>query len=467
MDRGKVVASFGMGTQKLYDYIDNNPLFAFHPTEYVNDPFVIGQQHKMVAINTALEVDLTGQVCADSWATGSTRASAGRWISTAGRRASPRRPGRHRHALHRPEAAGLAHRCPLEPGAGVVTTRGDVHYVVTEYGVAYLHGKSVQERAMALITIAHPNFREQLLREAIEAKYVRPEMRDVEGRSSSARRAADSLLLVDGTQIISGTCIPPTCRGRRTCSTRCRRRPSTTASCRSRSVFRAADAGTSSTSTTATRWRWWARFPRPRARRSCVGRYYLDPKTNRAEVAFVVRDRWQNLGVGTFLLSYLTNIAKSHGISGFTAEVLRTTSRCRLCSTRAKAASPAGWKATCIVTAWISCEKGRAGAVRPRMSSDDAKRYKEVKMAGSLRRLGQIKGSRPLYSPSFILRSALSEKMPILRKVNPPVRAPALQASGGCQILPAGNALHAEAIITDRDVSCCGHKPCDTNFRML
>ncbi|MCK5619811.1 MAG: acetyl-CoA hydrolase/transferase family protein, partial [Candidatus Krumholzibacteria bacterium] len=182
LDRGKIVASFCMGTRKLFDYIDNNPTFAFHPTEYVNDPYIIGQQHKMVAINVALEVDLTGQVCADSLGTKFFSGIGGQVDFNRG--AARSHGGRAIIALPSTAGGGELSRIvsQLTPGAGVVTSRGDVHYLVTEFGVAYLHGKSVQERALALISIAHPDFRERLLREAIELKYVRQEMADVEGK---------------------------------------------------------------------------------------------------------------------------------------------------------------------------------------------------------------------------------------------------------------------------------------------
>ncbi|MCK5270009.1 MAG: acetyl-CoA hydrolase/transferase family protein, partial [Sedimentisphaerales bacterium] len=182
IDQNKVVASFCMGTKKLYDYIDNNPTFSFRPTEFVNDPFVIGRQYKMVAINVALEIDLTGQVCSDSLGT--------RFFSGIGgqvdfnRGAARSEGGKAIIGLPSTAQKGSVSRIVtrLTPGAGVVTTRGDVHYIVTEYGVAYLHGKSVQERALALISVAHPKFRAQLLEEAIEAKFVRQELREVEGK---------------------------------------------------------------------------------------------------------------------------------------------------------------------------------------------------------------------------------------------------------------------------------------------
>ena len=176
VDRGKVVASFCLGTRRLYDYVDNNPVFSFHPTEYVNNPYIISQQNKMVAVNVALEVDLTGQVCADSLGS--------RFFSGVGgqvdfnRGAAKAHGGKAIIALPSTARDGKVSRIVtrLSPGAGVVTTRAGVNYVVTEYGVAYLHGKSVAERALALISIAHPQFLAQLLREAIEAKYLAAEL---------------------------------------------------------------------------------------------------------------------------------------------------------------------------------------------------------------------------------------------------------------------------------------------------
>ena len=182
LDRGKIVASFCMGTQKLYDYIDNNPLFAFHPTEYVNDPFVISQQHKQVAINVALEVDLTGQVCADSLGTKFYSGIGGQVDFNRGAARSP--GGKAIIALPSTAKDGTISRIVtrLSPGAGVVTTRGDVHYVVTEYGVAYLHGKSVQERAIALISIAHPS--------SASSSCRRPSRPSTSGRNWPAWRAS-------------------------------------------------------------------------------------------------------------------------------------------------------------------------------------------------------------------------------------------------------------------------------------
>lgn len=172
---GKIVAGFILGTHKLYDFVDDNPIVELHPTEYVNDPFIIAQNKKMVSINSALEVDLTGQVNADSIGTKLYSGVGGQLDFVYG--ASRSEGGKPIIAL--PSTATLRDGqtvsrivTMLKPGAGVVTTRSHVHYIVTEFGIAPLYGKSIRARAHALIEVAHPDFREQLEREARELKYI-------------------------------------------------------------------------------------------------------------------------------------------------------------------------------------------------------------------------------------------------------------------------------------------------------
>jgi len=172
---GKIVAGFLMGSQRLYDWVDDNPMIELHRTEYVNDPFVIAQNERMVAVNSAIEVDLTGQVCADSigpklysgvggqldFIYGASRSKGGAPII-----ALPSTNTMKDGTVISKIASMLKH------GAGVVTSRNHVRFVVTEYGVAELYGKTIRQRARALIAVAHPQFREQLEREAVELHYL-------------------------------------------------------------------------------------------------------------------------------------------------------------------------------------------------------------------------------------------------------------------------------------------------------
>lgn len=172
---GKIVAGFILGSHDLYDFVDDNPIIELHPTEYVNDPFIIAQNEKMISINSAIEVDLTGQVCADSigpklysgvggqldFVYGAARSKGGKPIIALPSTATPGGG----EAITRIVST-------LKPGAGVVTTRNHVHYIATEYGIASLYGKTIKERARALIEIAHPDFREELERQAYELNYL-------------------------------------------------------------------------------------------------------------------------------------------------------------------------------------------------------------------------------------------------------------------------------------------------------
>lgn len=162
LHRGKIIASFVLGSRKCFDFIDNNPFVEFHPSDYVNDPFVISRNERMVAINSAIAVDLTGQVCSDSLGRDVYSGFGGQLDFIRG--AARSQGGRPIIALPSTARDGTVSRIvdALAEGSGVVTTRADVHYVVTEHGVASLHGRSLRERARELIAVAHPDFREEL-----------------------------------------------------------------------------------------------------------------------------------------------------------------------------------------------------------------------------------------------------------------------------------------------------------------
>jgi 4-hydroxybutyrate CoA-transferase len=167
LDRGSTVASFVLGSQKLYDFVDDNPSVTLRDVEYVNDPENIRRNPKVVAVNSAIEIDLTGQVCADSIGARIYSGVGGQMDFMRAAAVCP--GGKPIIALPSRTRKGLSRIVStLKPGAGVVTTRGHVHFVVTEYGVAELYGRNLRERAKALIAIAHPEDRERLEREARE-----------------------------------------------------------------------------------------------------------------------------------------------------------------------------------------------------------------------------------------------------------------------------------------------------------
>jgi acyl-CoA hydrolase/GNAT superfamily N-acetyltransferase len=322
--KGKVIAAFCMGSRRLYDFIDNNPVFEFYPTDYVSDPRNISLNDNMVAINAALEVDLTGQVCADSLGHEFYSGIGGQADFIRG--AALSHNGRPIIALPSTAKNGTISRIVpyLSPGAGVVTTRGDVHYVVTEWGIAYLHGKNIRERALALINIAHPKFRQWLLYEAKDLKYIYPDQElPPEGGSLYPEKLFWSYTTPDG----------------RTASFRPIK---TTDEEKVRRLFynlREEDVYYRFMAAVKT-------LPHSKAQPLVVldyeekfaiagytgedpdeefvgvARWLLDRPTNMAEVAFEVHPDWQGEGLGSFMLGKLIEVAKEKGISGFTAEVL-------------------------------------------------------------------------------------------------------------------------------------------------
>jgi len=168
LNAGKFIATFLMGTRKLYDFVNNNPDVEMHPVDYTNDPFIIGQHDKMISINSALQVDMMGQVNAEMIGRSQFSAVGGQLDFVRG--ASRSKGGKSIIALPSTASGGKLSRIVLEldRGSAVTTSRNDVHYIVTEYGIAELRGKSIRDRARALIAIAHPDFRDSLTKQANE-----------------------------------------------------------------------------------------------------------------------------------------------------------------------------------------------------------------------------------------------------------------------------------------------------------
>ena len=168
----KIVVSFVLGSKRLFDYVNENPIFEFRPNAFTNDPLQIARNDQMIAINSALQVDLTGQVCADSIGTQFYSGIGGQVDFIRG--ASRSKGGKPIIALPATAKGDTVSRITpmLDPGAGVVTSRGLTRYVVTEYGIAYLHGKTIRQRAEALISIAHPKFRNSLFEYCERTKWL-------------------------------------------------------------------------------------------------------------------------------------------------------------------------------------------------------------------------------------------------------------------------------------------------------
>jgi len=322
--RGKTVAAFCMGKKETYDYIHDNPAIEFRTIDYTNNPLVIAQHHNMTAINTALEIDLTGQATAESIGK--------RFYSGIGgqadfmRGAVLSRNGKTVLAMPSTAEGGRISRIVpfLKEGAGVTLHRGDVHYVVTEYGIAFLQGKNIRERAMELISIAHPAFRPWLMEEAKKLNLIYKDQAFISGKRGEYPedletyrttktgmeillrpvKISDEPLLKDFFYSLSDNSLY-----RRFISVR-KDMPHERLQ-----EFVIIDY-TNQMVTLATIHRG------EKEEIVGIGQYGINEATHTAEVGFAVRDDCQNKGIGTELITHLTYLAKKQGLLGFFAEVL-------------------------------------------------------------------------------------------------------------------------------------------------
>ena len=326
---GKLIASFCMGSKELYDFVGNNPEVEFYPIDYVNDRRLISRHDRMVAINSALEIDLTGQICADSF--GHTVYSGiGGYVDFMHGAASANK-GKTIIVLPSTTPDGRKSRIVshLTDGAGVMSSRSTVRYIITEFGIAYLHGKTLRERALALINIAHPRFRERLLAEAKRLHYVYDDqiLPPIYEPLYPGQWETHQIFPPDHTIFFRP--IKPT--DERALQEFFYTLPDQDVYYRFLSAMKV--------------------FPHRNTQGMCnidyehemamvgvtgeignekliaIGRYILDQKTNTAEADFAVAAPWQRKGIATFLLHYLCEIAKSKGISGFAAYVLASNRR--------------------------------------------------------------------------------------------------------------------------------------------
>ncbi|MCD6392479.1 MAG: GNAT family N-acetyltransferase [Planctomycetes bacterium] len=324
INRGKIVASFCMGSQRLYEYVNENPLFDFRPTEYVNDPFVISRHDKMVGINVALEVDLTGQVCSDSLGYQFYSGIGGQVDFIRG--AARSRGGKAIIAMPSTADNGEISRIVshLTEGAGVVTTRGDVHYVVTEYGIAYLHGKSIRERVLSLVNIAHPKFRNELIEAAKTQRYLPADQIELAWEQVRYPEELEKYdTLKDGTQIffrpVKPTDEPALAEMLYSLSSQSvhTRYFTHTMTFPHQAVQKLTNVDYVNDLAIV------GAVPGPAGEELvAIAQYFLDPKSQRAEIAFLVQDEWQEKGMGSFLMDYLARIARQRGVRRFYARVL-------------------------------------------------------------------------------------------------------------------------------------------------
>lgn len=331
IDRGKAVASFCMGIESTYRFLDDNPLVEFRSIDYTNSPLVIARNRGMTAINSCIEIDLSGQATAESLAGAHYSGIGGQADFMRGSVLA--RGGKSILALPSTADDGRKSRIvpALEPGSGVTLSRGDVHYVVTEYGIAYLHAKNVRERAMDLISIAHPDHRPRLIEEAKRLNLIYPDQAFVPGKagiypeSLEIRRTTksgltillrpakitDEPLLKEFFHSLSDESLYSRfMTARKELSHRWLQEFAVIDYSKKMVILATVEQGETGRETIVG-----------------VGQYDIAAETHMAEVAYVVRDDYHRRGVGREILSRLTHLAKKQGLLGFVAEVLTSNTR--------------------------------------------------------------------------------------------------------------------------------------------
>jgi acyl-CoA hydrolase/GNAT superfamily N-acetyltransferase len=317
---GKIVTSFVMGTRRLYDWVHDNPSVELRSSEFTNDPYVISQNDDMIAINSALAVDLTGQVAADTLD--------GRFFSGIGgqvdfiRGAARSRRGKPIIAMPSTAKRGTVSRIQpvLEAGTGIVTSRGDVHFVVTEYGIADLFGRNVRERTTALAEIAHPDFRSELIAHAKARHYVFPDQR----APNRAAAVEESVVRLKSGGSIRIRPLRMADEGelkdlfyRLSDESTYQRFMMHKKTHPHEEMAKLVDVDDEHSAALVV-----TREADESSELVAMARYDVDPATRLGDAAVVVLDAWQGKGVGTVLFRRLAELARDRGLSGFTADVL-------------------------------------------------------------------------------------------------------------------------------------------------
>jgi len=327
LGRSRITCTFVMGSKNLYKWVDNNPFVEFRPTEYVNNIFNIAQNEKQVSINAALTVDLTGQVNSDSIGTYFYSGIGGQADFTRG--AALSKGGKPIICLPSITKDGEKSRIlpVLEKGAGVVIPRGDVHYVITEWGIAYLHGKSIRERALQLIGIAHPKFRQWLLEEAKRLKYVYEDQMLPVNKEGIVVIYPEYYEIYyetpDGEKIFFRPVKPTDERLLQELYYSLSMDDRILRFFTPQQIFPHKETQPKvNVDYEETMMIIGVIGVEPEEKLVAAGSYYLNRNTNMAEIAFTVNEKYRNKGLTKFMINHLIKIAKEKGIKGFTGEVL-------------------------------------------------------------------------------------------------------------------------------------------------